>query len=97
MLGFAIGLPPLWDTDTGKSGIAIFGLMDQGSNNGRGLIQSQPDAWTRKYAGWETPIRITPSASIKLPSRSENNILEIKMYKKNNFELLNIKKILFIL
>ena len=89
MFGFAIGLPPLWDTETGQSGIGIFGLMDQGSNNGRGLIPSPPDAWTRKYAGWETPIRITPSASINLPSRSENNILEIPINNNEYFLIEN--------
>ena len=35
MMGFAIGLPPLWNIETGESGVGIFGLMDQGSNNGR--------------------------------------------------------------
>ena len=89
MLGFAIGLPPLWDTDTGKSGIGIFGLMDQGSNNGRGLIPSPPDAWTRKYVGWEHSIKITPSASINLPSRSENNIVEIPINSDEYFLIEN--------
>ena len=89
MLGFAIGLPPLWDTDTGQSGIGIFGLMDQGSNNGRGLIPSPPDAWTRKYVGWEHSIKITPSASINLPSRSENNIVEIPINNNEYFLIEN--------
>ncbi|GIS35999.1 MAG: hypothetical protein Ct9H90mP7_0070 [Candidatus Neomarinimicrobiota bacterium] len=31
MIGFAVGLPPLWQIETGKSGVGIFGLMDQGS------------------------------------------------------------------
>ena len=34
MIGFAIGLPPLWDIENGSSRIGVFGLMDQGSNNG---------------------------------------------------------------
>ena len=55
MVGFASNLPPLWDLETGESRIGIFGLMDQGSNNGRGLIPSPPDAWTRIFAGWENP------------------------------------------
>ena len=33
--GFAVGLPPMWDIDNGKSRIGVFGLMDQGSNNGQ--------------------------------------------------------------
>ena len=53
MIGFAVGLPPLWDINTGQSGVGVFSLMDQGSNNGRGIIPAPPDAWTRIYAGWE--------------------------------------------
>ena len=89
MLGFAIGLPPLWDTETGQSGIGIFGLMDQGSNNGRGLIPSPPDAWTRKHIGWEYSTRIIPPASINLPSRSENNIVEIPINDDEYFLIEN--------
>ena len=89
MLGFAIGLPPLWDTETGQSGIGIFGLMDQGSNNGRGLIPSPPDAWTRKHIGWEYSTRIIPPASINLPSRSENNIIEIPINDDEYFLIEN--------
>ncbi|MFQ6605320.1 MAG: hypothetical protein ACE5D8_07180 [Fidelibacterota bacterium] len=55
LTGFLLGFPPLWNTDTGESGIGIFGLMDQGSNNGRGVIPAPPDAWTRLYADWESP------------------------------------------
>ncbi|MCH2651225.1 MAG: hypothetical protein MKZ99_07510, partial [Candidatus Marinimicrobia bacterium] len=52
MIGFAVGLPPLWNIETGESGIGIFGLMDQGSNNGRGIVPSPPTPWTRMYTGW---------------------------------------------
>ena len=89
MLGFAIGLTPLWDTETGQSGIGIFGLMDQGSNNGRGLIPAPPDAWTRKHIGWEYSTRIIPPASINLPSRSENNIIEIPINDDEYFLIEN--------
>ena len=89
MLGFAIGLPPLWDTETGQSGIGIFGLMDQGSNNGRGLIPAPPDAWTRKHIGWDYSTRIIPPASINLPSRSENNIIEIPINDDEYFLIEN--------
>ncbi len=77
MVGFAIGLPPLWDTESGQSGIGVFGLMDQGSNNGRGLIPSPPNAWTRVYAGWEDPIIVKPGSNVNLPSRSEENVIQI--------------------
>ena len=69
MVGFAEGLPPLWDTETGESGIGVFGLMDQGSNNGRGIIPSPPDAWTRIQAGWTMPSTVTPTSEVLLPAR----------------------------
>ena len=78
MMGFAEGLPPLWDTETGESGIGVFGLMDQGSNNGRGMIPSPPDAWTRIHAGWATPITVQPTTQIDLPARSlQDSIIKI--------------------
>ena len=70
MVGFAEGLPPLWNTETGESGIGVFGLMDQGSNNGRGIIPSPPDAWTRIRSGWIAPTTVKPSMQIYLPARS---------------------------
>jgi len=89
MLGFAIGLPPLWDTNSGQSGIGIFGLMDQGSNNGRGLIPAPPDAWSRKFAGWELPYLAIPSKMINLPSRSENNLVQIPINETEYFLIEN--------
>ncbi|MCK5332146.1 MAG: hypothetical protein KAK01_12095, partial [Candidatus Marinimicrobia bacterium] len=77
MVGFAIGLPPLWNIETGKSGIGIFGLMDQGSNNGRGLIPAPPDAWTRVFAGWEEPLTMIPGSDVILPARSQGNLIRV--------------------
>ena len=88
MIGFAIGLPPLWDIENGKSRIGVFGLMDQGSNNGRGLIPSPPDPWSRVYAGWDTPNTISSSSQILLPKRSENNLIKVDI---NEFEYFMIE------
>lgn len=79
MLGFAVGLPPLWDTNFGESGIGVFGLMDQGSNNGRGLVPAPPDAWTRIYAGWETPAVMKPGTDVSLASRAQNQVVQINI------------------
>ena len=80
MVGFAEGLPPLWDTETGESGIGVFGLMDQGSNNGRGIIPSPPDAWTRIQAGWTIPFTVTPSSEVLLPARStQDSIIKVQI------------------
>ncbi len=79
MTGFAVGLPPLWDIDTGESGAGVFTLMDQGSNNGRGLMPSPPDAWTRLYAGWESPIDGQAPLDVQLPSRSQGNLVKVPL------------------
>lgn len=89
MLGFAAGLPPLWDTENGISGIGIFGLMDQGSNNGRGLIPAPPTAWTRIFAGWEDPLTVIPGESVSLPSRAENSIVKIDISPTEYFLIEN--------
>ena len=89
MMGFAVGLPPLWDTESGQSGICVFGLMDQGSNNGRGLVPAPPDAWTRKYAGWEEPITFHAPPGVSFPSRSENNIIQLDINDHEYFLIEN--------
>ena len=53
LMGYAFDLPPLFNTETGDPGVGVFGLMDQGSNNGRGVIPVPPDAWTRILKGWD--------------------------------------------
>ena len=58
LVGYAIGLPPMYNTETGDAGVGLFGLMDYGSNNGRGVIPSPPNAWSKIYMGWEDPIVI---------------------------------------
>ncbi len=56
MMGFYWGLPSLYDTETGATGIGKFGLMDQGSANLNGLIPAVPSAWSRVFLGWEDPV-----------------------------------------
>ncbi|MBH30910.1 MAG: hypothetical protein CMG71_02830 [Candidatus Marinimicrobia bacterium] len=73
MLGIAVGLPPLWNRATGESGVGLFALMDQGSNNGRGVIPSPPDPWTRIWAGWETGKRGLVGDLVTLASRDSLN------------------------
>jgi len=76
LTGFARGLPPLWNIETGQSGVGIFGLMDQGSNNGRGVIPAPPTAWTRIYAGWEVPQTVSRD-QINLPARGNGNLVKV--------------------
>lgn len=55
LFGSRIGLPSLYNTSNGKSVIGKFGLMDQGSANANGVAPAPPSAWTKIYAGWDSP------------------------------------------
>ena len=89
MIGFAVGLPPLWNIETGESGVGVFGLMDQGSNNGRGLVPSPPTAWTRIYAGWEMPTNAGFGTEVNLSSRSENSLVKVPINDSEYFLIEN--------
>jgi len=91
MMGFAIGLPPLWDTESGESGVGVFALMDQGSNNGRGIIPAPPDAWTRIDAGWESATVVRPTTGMELPSRDSflNQIVQVDINESEYFLIEN--------
>ena len=89
MIGFAVGLPPLWQIETGQSGVGIFGLMDQGSNNGRGIVPSIPNPWTRIYAGWELPEVYKNPQEISLINGKQNSIAKIPLSESEYFLIEN--------
>ena len=89
MMGFVIGLPPLWDISSGESRIGIFGLMDQGSNNGRGIIPSPPNPWSRFYAGWENPSIANLNQLFYLPSRSKDAVVRVNITDDEYFLIEN--------
>lgn len=69
--GSYLGLPDLFNTKTGRSGIGMFGLMDvAGSINFYGgLFPPEPSAWEKIYLGWATPITVVPGTStISIPA-----------------------------
>ena len=66
MMGFYLGLPGLYNTETGATGVGKFGLMDQGSANLNGLVPSFPSAWERKFMGWDIPVVADGFHDIKL-------------------------------
>jgi M6 family metalloprotease-like protein len=59
LFGSHIGMPSLFQTDTGRAGIGMWGLMDQGSYNYFGLIPALPSAWEKVYMGWEDVVTVT--------------------------------------
>ena len=72
LFGYAFDLPPLFNTVTGSPGVGVFGLMDYGSNNGRGIIPSPPSPWTRIKKGWSNEIVITESGQYTVRARHNN-------------------------
>ncbi|MGD8777771.1 MAG: T9SS type A sorting domain-containing protein [Ignavibacteria bacterium] len=56
-----IGLPDLFNTETGKSAIGKFGLMDgQAIFAYSGLFPPEPSAWEKIYLGWVEARELTP-------------------------------------
>jgi M6 family metalloprotease-like protein len=63
LFGNWLGLPDLFDTQTGNSGIGRWGMMDQGSGNVFALVPAMPEAWSRTFMGWEIPDTIWATAN----------------------------------
>ncbi len=54
-----LGLPDLFDTQTGLSAIGRFGLMDPQSIFAyNGVFPPEPSAWEKIYLGWATPVTL---------------------------------------
>lgn len=58
-IGSQLGLPDLFNTETGRTAIGRFGLMDgQSIFNYLGICPPEPSAWEKQYLGWVDPIEI---------------------------------------
>jgi hypothetical protein len=56
-LGSHLGLPDLFNTQTGITAIGRFGLMDgQSIFSFSGVFPPEPSAWEKQYLGWVNPI-----------------------------------------
>jgi hypothetical protein len=56
-----LGLPDLFNTETGFSAIGRFGLMDgQAIFAYSGTFPPEPSAWEKIYLGWEEPVTVEP-------------------------------------
>lgn len=57
-----LGVPDLFNAETGESAIGPFGLMDPlGIFAFNGLFPPEPSAWTKQYLGWNIPVEISPA------------------------------------
>src|SRR5690625_6313263 len=66
LTGRYLGLPDLFHTETGHSGIGRFGLMDGAAMfSYRGLFPPEMSAWEKIYAGW------ADAFTLPLPSDQE--------------------------
>tara|TARA_A100001011_G_scaffold400859_1_gene520059 strand:- start:16104 stop:18899 length:2796 start_codon:yes stop_codon:yes gene_type:complete len=93
LMGYALGLPPLFNTDSGQPGVGIFSLMDYGSNNGRGIIPALPSPWTRVIMDWDSENNMTSSVASDNFSLIEINKDEIYRFdiSDNEYFLLENK------
>ena len=62
-----LGIPDLFNTDTGESAIGAFGLMDpQGIFAYAGLLPPMPTAWTRLRLGWLAPVELSGPGPVEV-------------------------------
>jgi hypothetical protein len=71
-VGSYLGLPDLFDTKTGSSGIGRFGLMDgQSIFSFAGVFPPEPSAWEKYWLGWIEPLTVPPGEHVlSLPAVS---------------------------
>jgi hypothetical protein len=69
-LGNYLGLPDLFDTQSGATAIGRFGLMDgQGFFSFSGVFPPEPSAWEKYWLGWVDPITVPAGSSLlRLPA-----------------------------
>lgn len=88
-VGSFIGLPDLFNTDTGESGIGRFGLMDGASIfSYRGMFPPEPSAWEKKYLGWADAqtINLDDHQTWELPAVSLRDDQPFKRYNVSSDE-----------
>ncbi len=79
MIGSYLGLPDLYDTQTGKTAIGRFGLMDgQSIFAYGGTFPPMPSAWEKVYLGWVKPVVVNKdSVGIVVNSAPNETIYKV--------------------
>jgi len=94
-IGSHLGLPDLFNTQTGESGIGRFGLMDgAGIFAYNGLFPPELSAWEKVRLGWQQPFEIQPEPEqeIFLPAavlKEPNSIARISISNDEYFLIEN--------
>ena len=91
-IGSYIGLPDLFDTQTGATGIGRFGLMDpQSIFSFSGLFPPEPCAWEKMYLGWTLPITVASgNSTLRAPAgglyqTGEDTVFRVPISAKEYF------------
>ncbi len=92
--GSFLGLPDLFDTKTGVTGIGMFGLMDgQSAFAYGGIFPPEPCAWSKIYLGWVTPKVVSPAVATQYGlyanATGKYNVLEVPISGSEYFLLEN--------
>lgn len=73
-IGSHLGLPDLFDTQTGRTAIGRFGLMDgQSLFSYLGVFPPEPSAWEKQYLGWVEPNLIINNGTFNSRAASLDN------------------------
>ncbi|MGF1670881.1 MAG: T9SS type A sorting domain-containing protein [Balneolaceae bacterium] len=94
-LGSHIGLPDLFNTETGQSGIGRFGLMDgAGIFAFNGLFPPEMSAWEKQFLGWQESFEVNAESenSVQLPAavlRGSNSLARVSLSRDEYFLLEN--------
>ncbi|MGD9202345.1 MAG: hypothetical protein PVI26_12335, partial [Chitinispirillia bacterium] len=87
-----IGIPDLYSTMSGISGIGGFCIMDfAGYSAGKGFIPPLPSAWVRAFMGWDIPVAVEPgdskvTANLKAVSAASEDDTTILLIPINDHE-----------
>ncbi len=91
-----LGLPDLFDTETGLSAIGRFGLMDgQSIFAYNGLYPPEMSPWEKMYLGWLTPVTISPGdykislTTNEVASLSDTVVLKVPISSSEYFLIQN--------
>lgn len=81
--GSYLGLPDLFDTRTGRSGIGRFGLSDgEGIFNYNGILPPEPSAYERILLGWAKPVEVfSIDQTLRLPAQGLHQNSDSVIYK----------------
>lgn len=82
--GHVLGLPDLYNTQTGASNVGYWCLMDAGSWNNSGKDPLNPSVWCKAQLTWLTPVTIYASQQVTAIKQFETSPMAYKLPVLNN-------------